>query len=68
MINTLLFVALGVIVASVLLVLIRFAAGPGLANRMVAFDVMTIGTIGLIAIYTALSERFIYLDVAIVYG
>lgn len=68
MINTLLYVALAIIALSVVLVLVRFLAGPGLANRMVAFDVMTIGTVGLIALYTALSERLIYLDVAIVYG
>lgn len=68
MVNTILLIAMGIIAISFVLVLFRFLVGPGLANRMVAFDVMTVGTIGFIAILSLLADRVIYVDVAIVYG
>lgn len=68
MVDTLLLISSGIIILSLLVVLFRFFAGPGLAIRMVAFDVMTVGAIGIIALLTSLFGRFIYLDVAIVYG
>ncbi len=53
---------------ALLLALYRFIRGPSLADRVVAFDVLTIiGITGILL--TALAEgRGIYLDVALVYA
>lgn len=47
---------------------IRLIIGPTVADRVVALDGMTIITISLITYIAYLSNRIIYLDVAIVYG
>ncbi|MCK5739096.1 cation:proton antiporter [bacterium] len=50
------------------IVFIRFLRGPSVLNRVVAFDVSSIISISVIVILAHLFERFIYVDVAIVYG
>ncbi|KAA6186114.1 cation:proton antiporter [Thiohalocapsa marina] len=65
-----LLVSLAAILAGVafLLALWRFLQGPTAADRVVAFDVLTIVSITGILL-TALAEgRGIYLDVALIYG
>lgn len=52
------------IVASV----IRLVIGRTLLDRIVAMDVLTIIAIVLIALYAHIADRFVYLDVAAVYG
>jgi multicomponent Na+:H+ antiporter subunit F len=47
---------------------IRLAIGRTLIDRMVAMDVLTMITISLIALYAHIADRFVYLDVALVYG
>ena len=37
-------------------------------DRIVAIDTLTVISIGLIVLYAHLSGRFVYLDVALVYG
>ncbi len=51
-----------------LLSLYRFLRGPKVVDRVVAFDVMTIITIALMALFAHISGRTIYLDTALVYG
>ncbi|PIE07021.1 MAG: cation:proton antiporter [Rhodobacterales bacterium] len=61
--------AAGVLVAlAFLLAMIRFATGPRGVDRVVAFDVSTILSIGAIVIAAVVSGRGIYLDVALVYA
>ena len=52
----------------ILLAFTRLILGPTIADRAVALDGMTIITISLIVYIAYLSDRIIYLDVAIVYG
>jgi multicomponent Na+:H+ antiporter subunit F len=66
--DMILMVALGITLLSMGIVLLRFIVGPTLLDRVVAFDVVGIISISLIAILAHLLERFIYIDVAIVYG
>jgi multicomponent Na+:H+ antiporter subunit F len=47
---------------------IRLAIGRTLVDRIVAMDMLTILTIVLIALYAHIAGRFVYLDVALVYG
>ena len=65
MVNTILYTAGGLILIAMLLSLIRFIKGPSSADRIMAFDVMTVSSIALIAFF---NNRIIYLDVALVYG
>ena len=51
-----------------LLALWRFFKGPSDADRVVAFDVLTIVAITGIVLVAFLEGRGIYLDVALVYG
>jgi len=57
-----------IIIAAGLTGSFRFFFGPRLEDRVVAFDVLTIITISLIAFLAHIFMREIYLDVAIVYG
>ena len=63
-------VSLAVLLAGLafLLALWRFLAGPTAADRVVAFDVMSIIGITFIVILALLEGRGIYLDAALVYA
>lgn len=51
-----------------LLALVRFIKGPSAADRVVAFDVMTVISIAVIVLAALAEGRGIYLDVALVYA
>lgn len=51
-----------------LLALYRFVTGPSSADRVVAFDVLTIVTITGIGLIAFIEGRGIYLDVALIYA
>ena len=53
---------------SVLLGMLRLAIGPTTVDRVIAIDLLTVVSISLIALYAHFADRFIYLDVALVYG
>jgi multicomponent Na+:H+ antiporter subunit F len=63
-------IALAAILAgtALLMALYRFIKGPSSADRVVAFDVMTIIGISGIVLVAFLEGRGIYLDVALVYA
>lgn len=48
--------------------IIRLVLGPDTVDRVVAIDLLTIVTIALIALLAHQAQRYIYLDVALVYG
>lgn len=68
MVDNLLTVAMIIMLIAIILSLYRFLKGPYAVDRVVAFDVMTISSIALIAGIAHFSSRMIYLDVAMVYG
>ncbi len=53
---------------SIVFGIIRLIKGPDTVDRVVAIDLLTIVTIALIALLAHQADRFIYLDVALVYG
>ncbi|MDO8989506.1 MAG: monovalent cation/H+ antiporter complex subunit F [Sideroxyarcus sp.] len=68
MVELLIYAAATLVGMAFLLALYRFFKGPSAADRVVAFDVLTIISISGI-VFIALAEgRGIYLDVALVYG
>ena len=46
----------------------RLIFGHTVVDRVAAVDMLTIFSISLIALYAHIADRFIYLDVALVYG
>jgi len=53
---------------SIVFGIVRLVIGPDTVDRVVAIDLLTIVTIALIALLAHQANRFIYLDVALVYG
>lgn len=47
---------------------VRLVIGATAVDRVVAIDMLTVVTISLVALYADISGRFVYLDVALVYG
>ena len=47
---------------------VRLVIGRTVVDRVAAVDMLTIMSISVIALYAHISGRFIYLDVALVYG
>ena len=68
MVDTLLYLAALLAGTAFLFALFRFIKGPVAADRVVAFDVLTIISITGIVLAALLEERGIYLDVALVYA
>ncbi len=60
--------ALVLIFFSILFGMLRLALGHASVDRVIAIDLLTIVSIALIAWYAHHTGRFIYLDVALVYG
>jgi len=68
MANLLIEIAAGITLLSMTISMYRFVKGPHKVDRIISFDVMAISSIALIGFISALSEKVIYLDVALVYG
>jgi multicomponent Na+:H+ antiporter subunit F len=68
MVEVLLALAATLVGAAFLLALYRFFRGPSAADRVVAFDVLTIVAITGIGLTAVVAGRGIYLDVALVYA
>ncbi len=61
-------IAMVLIFASILMGMLRLILGKTTVDRVIAIDLLTLIAISLIALFAHLSGRFIYLDVALVYG
>lgn len=61
-------IAAVLIFLAILLGVIRLVLGRTLVDRIVAIDMLTVISISIIALYAHVSGRFVYLDVALVYG
>mgnify|MGYP002338662129 CR=1 FL=1 len=68
MVETILTIAAGIMLLSLILSIIRFIKGPCYTDRVISFDVMTIASLAIIATVAYLTQRIIYLDIAMVYG
>ncbi|MBN9026895.1 MULTISPECIES: monovalent cation/H+ antiporter complex subunit F [Kaistia] len=61
-------IAAVLIFLAILCGVIRLVLGRTLVDRIVAVDMLTVISISLIALYAHVSGRFVYIDVALVYG
>jgi multicomponent Na+:H+ antiporter subunit F len=68
MVDTALTIAFVLIFFSIVFGIIRLAKGPDSVDRVVAVDLLTIVTIAVIGLLAHIAGRYIYLDVALVYG
>jgi multicomponent Na+:H+ antiporter subunit F len=68
MVEILIYLAATLVGMAFLFALFRFFKGPSSADRVVAFDVLTIVSMSAIVLVSLAEGRGIYLDVALVYG
>jgi multicomponent Na+:H+ antiporter subunit F len=61
-------IAFVLIFFSIVFGIIRLVIGPDTVDRVVAVDLLTIIAIAVIALLAHIANRYIYLDVALVYG
>jgi len=66
--SALLYIAAALIFFSIVLGVARLVIGPTPVDRVAAIDMLTIVSISMIGLYAHVSDRFIYVDVALVYG
>jgi len=66
--DSILILAAVLIFFGILLGVIRLILGRTAVDRVAAVDMLTIVSISLIVLYAHVADRFIYLDVALVYG
>ena len=66
--NIILHIAAVLIALSIVLGVLRLIIGRTVIDRVAAIDMLTVVSIAMIALYAHVSGRFIYLDVALVYG
>ncbi|MCC8397528.1 monovalent cation/H+ antiporter complex subunit F [Paraburkholderia sp. MMS20-SJTR3] len=61
-------IAAALIFLAILFGVIRLVLGKTVVDRIVAIDMLTVISLSLIALYAQISGRFVYIDVALVYG
>jgi len=62
------YIAFGLIMLGLILGVIRFVKGPTAADRVVALDTMSIIATSAFALMALVFERYIYIDVALIYA
>ena len=68
MADVILLIAAVLILFSIIFGVLRLVIGRTVVDRVAAVDMLTIVSISMIGLYAHVSGRFIYLDVALVYG
>ena len=68
MVDIILTLAFVLIFFSIIFVIIRLVIGPDPVERVGAIDLLTIIAIAVIGLLAHVASRYIYLDVALVYG
>lgn len=60
------YVIIPILSFSTLLVFVRFLKGPNLSDRVISLDLMITIGIGIIAIYSIISDKPTFLDIAMI--
>ncbi len=68
MAESLMTLAVVITLLGILFNIVRLIKGPSPIDRVIAIDVLTITSITIILLLAHFANRFIYVDVAIVYG
>lgn len=62
------YIILPVLAVSALLIFIRFLMGPTLSDRVVSLDLLITTGIGMIAVYSIITNQPTFLDIAMILG
>ncbi|WP_424492517.1 cation:proton antiporter [Salinimicrobium sp. GXAS 041] len=62
------YIILPVISLAILLVFVRFIKGPTISDRIIAVDLLVTIGIGVIAVYSILTNHSTFLDIALILG
>ncbi len=62
------YIILPVISLAILLVFVRFIKGPTISDRIIAVDLLVTIGIGVIAVYSILTNQSTFLDIALILG
>lgn len=60
------YIILPVLAISVLIIFVRFIKGPTLSDRVVALDLLITTGVGIIAVYSIITNQPAFLDIAMV--
>ncbi len=60
------YIILPILSVSILLIFIRFVKGPTISDRVVAVDLLVTSGIGIIAVYSILTNQPTFLDIALI--
>ena len=60
------FVILPVLAISVLIIFVRFLKGPTLSDRVVSLDLLITTGVGIIAVYSIVTDQPTFLDIALI--
>jgi multicomponent Na+:H+ antiporter subunit F len=66
--DTILLLAGALIFFAIVFAVLRLIMGHTVVDRIAAVDLLTVISISMIALYAHIAGRFVYLDVALVYG
>ncbi len=64
--HTVIIISMALLMAALIIGFIRLAKGPGVADRVVAFDLITLTVVGFILLYSVYDKNAIYFDIPIV--
>lgn len=62
------YIILPVLAVSVLIIFVRFIKGPTLSDRVVALDLLITTGVGIIAVYSIITNQAAFLDIAMVFA
>lgn len=62
------YIILPVLTLSAVLVFVRFVLGPTIADRVVAFDLLIVIGMGIIAVYSIITDQPTFLDIAMIFA
>lgn len=62
------YIILPVLSLSILMISIRFFRGPTVSDRVVAVDLLVTSGIGIIAVYSIMTNQHTFLDIALIVG
>lgn len=62
------YIILPILCVSIAMVFIRFFRGPSISDRIIAVDLLVTIGIGVIAVYSILTEQSTFLDIALILG
>ena len=60
------FVILPILTVSVLIIFVRFLMGPTLSDRVVSLDLLITTGVGIIAVYSIVTDQPTFLDIAMI--